>query len=251
MEDDEGVRVIRLAHGKVNALDLELTEALVDHFGQLGEASDVRAVVLTGSARGFSAGVDLRRIVDGGAAYVEQFLPTLADAFVSLFSLPMPVVAAVNGYAIAGGCILAAACDHRVLARGGRIGASELQVGVPFPVAALEVLTHACGRHTEEVVFGGALFSGDDAVRVGLAHEVVDDGVVQRRALEVARSRAAMRSEAYRMAKRQMRGPVLGRIEQNQPLLDPATVEVWASATTAAVIRSHLERVAARSEASA
>ena len=95
MEDDEGVRVIRLAHGKVNALDLELTEALVDHFGQLGEASDVRAVVLTGSARGFSAGVDLRRIVDGGAAYVEQFLPTLADAFVSLFSLPMPVVAAV------------------------------------------------------------------------------------------------------------------------------------------------------------
>ena len=244
VEDDGGVRVVRLAHGKVNALDLELTEALVDHLGQIADASEVRAVVLTGSTRGFSAGVDLRRVVDGGAAYVERFLPALADAFVSLFSLPMPVVAAVNGYAIAGGCILAAACDHRVLGRGGRIGASELQVGVP--VSALEVLTHACGRHTEEVVFGGALFSDDDAVRVGLAHEVVDGDVVLTRALGVAGSLAAMRSDAYRMAKRQMRRPALRRIERDQPLLDPATVEVWASATTAALIRSHLERMAAR-----
>jgi enoyl-CoA hydratase len=155
-------------------------------------------------------------------------------------------VAAVNGYAIAGGCILAAACDHRVLARGGRIGASELHVGVPFPVSALEVLTNACGHHVEEVVFGGALFTDDEAVRVGLAHEIVDGDVVLTRALEVARSRAAMRPDAYRMAKQQMRSSALRRIERDQPLLDPVTVEVWASVPTAAVIRSHLERIAAR-----
>ena len=139
----------------------------------------------------------------------------------------------MNGYAIAGGCILAAACDHRVLARGGRIGASELQVGVPFPVAALEVLTHACGHHVEEVVFGGALFSDDEAIRVGLAHEVVDGDLVLTRALDVAGARAAMRPEAYRMAKQQMRAPALRRIERDQPRFDPATVEVWASTATA------------------
>jgi enoyl-CoA hydratase len=245
VEHDGGVRVVRLAHGKVNALDLELTEALVDHFDHLAEATDVRALVLAGTTRGFSAGVDLRRIVDGGAPYVERFLPALAHAFVSLFNLPMPVVAAVNGYAIAGGCILAAACDHRVLARGGRIGASELQVGVPYPVAALEVLAHACGRHVEEVVFGAALFTDDEAVRVGLAHEVVDGDVVLARALEVARSLAAIGPDAYRMAKQQLRRSTVGRIEQDQPLLDPLTVEVWGSAATAAVIRSHLDRIAA------
>ena len=245
VEHDDGVRVVRLAHGKVNALDLELTEALVDQFDHLADASDVRAVVLTGSARGFSAGVDLRRVVDGGAAYVERFLPALAHAFVSLFSLPVPVVAAVNGYAIAGGCILAAACDYRVLARGARIGASELQVGVPFPVAALEVLAHASGHHVEEVVFRGGLFSDDDAVRVGLAHEIAD-GDVLARALDVARSLAAMRPDAYRMAKQQMRRPTQARIERDQRIFDPATVEVWASAATAAVIGRHLERIAAR-----
>ena len=87
--------------------------------------------------------------------------------------------------------------------------------------------------------------------RAGAAHPNAQIDAVLRRAVDVARSLAAMRSEAYRMAKRQMRRPALRRIEQDQPLLDPATVEVWASATTAAVIRSHLERVAARSEASA
>ena len=246
VEDADGVRAVRLAHGKVNALDLELTEALVEQFDDLAEAADVRAVVLTGTARAFSAGVDLRRVVDGGAAYVERFLPALARAFVSLFSLPMPVVAAVNGYAIAGGCILAAACDHRVVARGGRIGASELQVGVPFPVAALEVLAHACGSHIEEVVLGGALLSDDEALRVGLAHEIVNRDLVLARALDVARSRAALRPDAYRMAKQQVRRPVLARIEQDQPRLDPVTTEVWASASTAAAISSHLERITAR-----
>lgn len=243
---DDGVRVVRIVHGKVNALDLELTEALVDQFDHLADESDVRAVVLTGTGRGFSAGVDLRRAVDDGATYVERFLPSLVQAFVSLFSLPIPAVAAVNGYAIAGGCILAAACDIRVLARGARIGASELQVGVPFPVAALEVLGHACGHHQEEVVFRGALISDEEAVRVGLAHEIVDGGAVLSRALEVARSLAAIRPDAYRMAKQQMRRPALTRIEQDQRSVDPAAFEVWASDATAAVIRGHLERVAGR-----
>ena len=245
-QHDDGVRVVRLAHGKVNALDIELTEALVDQFDHLADDSDVRAVVLMGTARGFSAGIDLRRVLDGGATYGERFMPSLVRTFVSLFSLPVPVVAAVNGYAIAGGCILAAACDIRVLARGARIGASELQVGVPFPVAALEVLGHACGRHQEEVVFRGALFSDEEAVRVGLAHEIVDGDAVLSRALDVARSLAAMRPDAYRMAKQQMRRPVLARIERDQLAFDPATFEVWASGATAAVIRGQLERIAGR-----
>ncbi|MGN9847571.1 enoyl-CoA hydratase/isomerase family protein [Nonomuraea sp. H19] len=108
----DGIGVVRLAHGKVNALDLELCRTIEQTMRDLDdERGPVRAVVVTGAGRVFSAGVDLKRVVDGGAAYVAEFLPALSGAFRSVFDLGKPVVAAVNGHAIAGGCVLAAACD--------------------------------------------------------------------------------------------------------------------------------------------
>src|SRR5205823_10888599 len=94
------ITVVRLAHGKVNAIDLELAEAVTDAVQAAG-VSGARAVVLTGSGRAFSAGVDLRRVVDGGAEYGATFLPALIDMFDAVFRTPIAVVAAVNGYAIA------------------------------------------------------------------------------------------------------------------------------------------------------
>jgi enoyl-CoA hydratase/carnithine racemase len=106
----DGVGVVRLVHGKVNALDLELCRAIEQAMRDLDDVDGVvRAVVVTGTGRVFSAGVDLKRVVDGGAAYVAEFLPALSGAFRSVFDLGKPVVAAVNGHAIAGGCVLAAA----------------------------------------------------------------------------------------------------------------------------------------------
>src|ERR1700728_4888718 len=123
------VAVLRLDHGKVHALDDVLLGDLVAGLDTV-ERSDARALVLTAAGRVFSAGVDLQRVLDGGAEYLETMMPALIAAFVRLFSYPLPVVAAVNGPAIAGGCILACAADRRILIEGGRIGASELLVGV-------------------------------------------------------------------------------------------------------------------------
>ena len=127
------VAILTMNHGKANALDLELCAALVARFEQL-RASSARAVVVTGQGRIFSAGVDLLRLSAGGAAYVRQFLPALHKLYDTVFFFPKPVVAAVNGHAIAGGCVLACCADRRLMARdGGRIGVTELLVGVPFP----------------------------------------------------------------------------------------------------------------------
>ncbi|WP_163451993.1 enoyl-CoA hydratase/isomerase family protein, partial [Escherichia coli] len=82
----------------------------------------------------FSAGVDLLQISDGGLSYVQKFLPALHRMFDTEFDFPKPVVAAVNGHAIAGGCVLASCADKRIAARDvGRIGVTEVLVGVPFP----------------------------------------------------------------------------------------------------------------------
>ena len=134
------IAVLRMRHGKVNALDIELCEHITGRLEELGTSS-VRAVVLTGQAGIFSAGVDLLRALEGDAGYLRDFLPVLRKLFDVAFFYPKPVVAAINGHAIAGGCVLACAADQRLMARGsGRIGVTELLVGLPFPAIALEIM---------------------------------------------------------------------------------------------------------------
>ena len=138
-----GIAIVTMVHGKANALDIEFCDALAAQFEAL-RGSDAKAVVLTGQGRMFSAGVDLIRLSEGGAAYVRRFLPALHRLYDTVFFFPKPVVAAVNGHAIAGGCVLQACADRRIAARdGGRIGVTELLVGVPFPPLAFEIMRFA------------------------------------------------------------------------------------------------------------
>ena len=244
VEEHDAVVVLRLDQGKVHALDDVLLGDLAKSLDAV-ERSDARAVVLTAAGRVFSAGVDLQKVLDGGSAYLERSLPLLISTFTRLFSYPLPVVAAVNGPAIAGGCILACACDRRILVEGGRIGASELLVGVPFPVSALEILRWACGDRTEEVVLSGKLYGSDEAVAVGLAHEIVAADDLLGRALAVAAELGAVAPEAFRLAKAQLRRPAVERIAADAPGFDPEVLGVWASERTAASIRAQVERMSA------
>src|SRR5262249_34374598 len=157
-----------------NALDLELCEAITGTFAEI-DAGSARAIVLTGSGKSFSAGVDLWRLLDAGAAYGRMFLPALVDAFEAVFTAGKPVVGAVNGRAVPGGCILVSGCDRRLMAAGGgRIGVTELPVGVPFPVSALEILRYALGtQRCREAVLAGATYEPEAAVVKGFLDEVV------------------------------------------------------------------------------
>src|SRR5579859_4504181 len=112
-------------------MDLDFCTALTARMADCRDDRSVAAILIIGQSQIFSAGVDLLRIVDGGAEYVRRFLPALGESLQAVFAIEKPVVAAVNGHAIAGGCILASAADHRIMARGpGRIGIPELVVGV-------------------------------------------------------------------------------------------------------------------------
>jgi enoyl-CoA hydratase len=158
-EITNGIAILTLAHGKANALDIEFCDALARHFAELRKA-DVKAVVLTGQGKIFSAGVDLKRLSEGGADYVRQFLPALHGLYEAVFFHPKPVVAAVNGHAIAGGCVLACCADRRIMAReAGRIGVTEILVGVPFPALAFEIVRFAAPpRYLPEFTLSGATF---------------------------------------------------------------------------------------------
>jgi enoyl-CoA hydratase len=239
VEDHDGVAVVRLEHGKVNALDLELLRAITATMSRLVDAP---AAVLTGAGTVFSAGVDLRRIVDGGPAYVREFLPALSDAFLAVFDHPRPVVAAVNGHALAGGCVLAAACDLRLMS-GGTIGLTELLVGVPFPVTPLEIMRFAVGPAVAGLALTGRTMGPDEASRIGLVDTVVEpdellpDAV--HRAAELARTPFAV----YAMTKQQLHRFTRQRIEQLRPVDDRRAAGLWGSEEARAAAAQYLGRL--------
>jgi enoyl-CoA hydratase len=216
--DVEGVpvAVLRMAHGPVNAMDLELCQALAERFRGL-VADPARAVVVTGSDRAFSAGVDLKRCTAGGDEYVEKFLPALADAIRAAFELPKPLVAAVNGPAIAGGCVLAACADVVLMAEGSaRIGVPEMKVGVPFPRIALEVLGAAVGeRGARELVMGAQTYPPERAAQLGLVHDVVPGTELGARAVAAAAALAGdVPPDTFAATKGQLRRAALERTDR-------------------------------------
>jgi enoyl-CoA hydratase len=240
------VTVLRMAHGKANALDLELCNALTARLEEYRQSA-AKALVITGSGRMFSAGVDLLRVADEGAPYVRVFLPAVNRAFETLFSLLKPVVAAVNGHAIAGGCIIACAADHRLMARdGGRVGIPELLVGVPFPVVPLEIMRFAVGPpHLQALVYRGATFSPDEALQHGLVDGVVDPAPLVEQAIAIAQAMAAIPSSAFALTKRQLREPVLERIHVGASI-DALVQNAWASDETLSAIRDYVARTLKR-----
>ncbi|GAA4604702.1 enoyl-CoA hydratase [Actinoplanes octamycinicus] len=247
LDEAGGVAVVRLAHGKVNALDLELLERITATFTEL-DAGPAAAIVFTGAGRAFSAGVDLWRVIDGGAGYVHAFLPALEAAFLAVFSTGKPVVAALNGHAIAGGAILAAACDHRVMADGaGTIGVTELRVGVPFPASALEILGHAYGEpQARRQVLAADTLGPAAALAAGRVDELAPPDGLLDAAVAVARRLAARtRPDTFRLTKAQLQATVRRRLAARSRDLDPQVSHLWVQAVEDGRLREYMASVRA------
>jgi enoyl-CoA hydratase len=237
------VAVMTLAHGKANALDSELCSDIIRRFDVLGPTT-AQAVVLTGRGNIFSAGVDLLRAVDGGAAYLREFLPLLSQALEAVFFYPKPVVAAVNGHAIAGGCVLACAADQRLMALGsGRMGVTELLVGVPFPAAAFEIMRFVTAPQLfEDTIFTGRTYAPEAARERGLVHEVVAPERLLDHAVAVAEALVALSPAAFALTKMQARKTVQDTLQRTGASVDAAVRELWLNPETRARMRDYIAR---------
>jgi enoyl-CoA hydratase len=241
-KDVDGVRVLKLAHGKVSAIDIELGEAIL---AELKAAMDpaVKAVIVTGSGSSFSAGVDLFRVLKDGPEYGRRFLPLLDEFLRATLTFPKPLVAAVNGHAIAGGCILAAACDHRIMVEGnGRIGIPELAVGVPFPALPLQIMAaRVSDGPLRDLVFTGRTVQVDEAKTLGLVDEKCPAGMLMDRATEVAQKLVAIPAGAFALTKEVFYSPILARTAQLADL-NARVVDAWMQQHTYDTIRAYLEK---------
>jgi enoyl-CoA hydratase len=238
---DNGIAVLSMRHGKANALDIEFCDAIAARFAALRQ-SEVKAVVLTGQGRIFSAGVDLVRLSAGGADYIRKFLPALHRLFAAVFFHPKPVVAAINGHAVAGGAVLACCADRRIMA-GGRIGVTELLVGVPFPALALEIVRFAVPpRYLSEFTLSGATYATDAALDRGWIDAVAEPETLMEDALGVAQELALLSPPAFAEVKRQMRATVAERYAASGQATDRTVTDIWCAPEVLSTVRAYVER---------
>jgi enoyl-CoA hydratase len=238
-----GIAIVKMVHGKANALDIELCEAIATQFEAL-RGSDATAVVLTGQGKMFSAGVDLIRLSEGGAAYVRRFLPALHRLYDTVFFFPKPVVAAVNGHAIAGGCVLQACADRRIAARdGGRIGVTELLVGVPFPPLAFEIMRFATPpAFFAETILSGATYPPETALARRMIDELAEPAELLDRAVAAAETLAALPPATFAQTKQQIRQPVTDAMERHGAGVAAASEVIWTAPETLAHIRDYVSK---------
>jgi enoyl-CoA hydratase len=240
---DAGIATITMAHGKANALDIEFCESLTASFAALRQ-SDVKAVILTAQGNIFSAGVDLKRLSAGGVPYVREFLPSLHRLYDAVFFYPKPVIAAVNGHAMAGGAVLVACADRRIMAAGnGRIGITEMLVGVPLPALAFEVVRFAVPhRYLAEFALTGATYPTEAALVKGWIDEVAEPTALITRAQEAAAFYAGLSGEAFAQTKSQVRQAVRERMALSGAATDKSVTEIWTQSATLDRVADYVAR---------
>jgi len=240
---DDELAILTLKNPPVNALSPDFMEAIIAGIDE-AEASDARALIVTGDGIAFSAGANLFLVLDAKAEDIAAGIVTMSHMFERLFRCAKPTVAAVNGHAIAGGAVLTCACDYRVAAAGdAKIGFSELAVGVPFPRWALEILRFAIGsQHVRDLALSARNYSTDEALAMGAIDEVCTANELMERAARAARRLARVPRKTYALTKAALLAPAVENVERLGPEHDEACVALWASAEVQEAIRRFLDR---------
>jgi enoyl-CoA hydratase len=239
-----GVSVLRMAHGPVSAMDPEFLRAFRVILARTAATGD--ALVITGTGKTFCAGADLQRFADGGPDYVAELWPDLSGLFEDLLRYPRPVVAAINGHAIAGGCVIACCADYRLMAAG-TIGVPELKVGLPLPAASLAAIVLTVGPGAAALINGGDTFEPEVAWRRGLVDQVVGPEDLRERAVAAAQRMAAAPAATFWNCKSALRRDVLNGLASPESVAaDAEAHKIWASAEARQAVARYLEATLAR-----
>ena len=188
----DDIALIRLNRPDVrNALNVAVRQQLADHFAALGADATTRCIIITGGEKVFAGGADLRDMVDRSP--VDLLLRHSERLWQPIASCPKPVIAAVNGYAVGGGCELAMLADIIVAGEGASFGQPEIRVGIMPGAGGTQRLTRAVGKfRAMRMLLTGEPVPARDALAMGLVSEVVPDADVLDTALRIAKTIAAM-----------------------------------------------------------
>jgi enoyl-CoA hydratase/carnithine racemase len=247
IERDGDVAIVRLEAGRANAMNLDFLgrlEALV------GEAASAKAVVLTGQDKFFAAGLDLPSIIDLDRGALRAFMRRFDEAMLKVFELPVPVVAAINGHAVAGGYVLALQADLRIAVDrdGVRIGLNEAQIGLGLPPIVIEPLrAQLPPTSLPRVALLGELFNPREALAVGLVHDLACEGEVVQKALFRAQALAGLPGAGIAHLKAGLRRPVAALVRANADAEAERWLDTWFAPETRGVLRAAVAKLKPKS----
>ena len=210
----------------MNALSRALLEAVWAEIEKAAVRREVRALIIAGGPKAFCAGADLKERKDMSPTEVRTFLRRIKGIMDLVERVPMPTIAAIEGFAFGGGCELALACDLRILGRGATIGLTETALGIIPGAGGTQRLPRLIGpSKAKELIFTARKLNADDALGYGLANHVVDAGGALDKALAIAGEIAANAPIAVEAAKAAIDGGLSTGISEGL-LLEARSYEV-------------------------
>lgn len=244
---EEHVATIVMNEGKGNSFDPAMVRRIRETVGEAGRQG-ARAAVLTGAGSIFSAGLNLPVLSAMERGDLRAFILDFTDMLIELASAPFPLVAAINGHAIAGGAILAFACDYRLMARDDyRIGLNEVDLGIRYPTAALELALHVLPKPSyADVILLGRLMGPEEAQAYGMVHQLADSKLLVQSARTVAFELATKPGAAVASLKADLARDLLARVRERRESSAEEFLDSWFSAQTRERVRAVCESLAAR-----
>jgi len=205
--------MLMLNRPPANAISAEFLAALGAQCKAAGDDENVRALIVAGNGKFFSGGLDLKE-ASSSASRVGNLAGSQDDGLFRLWTLPKPTVAMVNGHAIAGGVIIALACDFRITQVGNqRFGLNEVALGLAFPRGAFEIARLALSnQQLRWTMLEAGLFDVDRAREMGIVDAIVEPAGLEARCIEVAKRLGANGRLAYAHTKHRIQAEAVARV---------------------------------------
>ncbi len=235
------IGIITMSRGKVNALNGEMVDQIHECLLKAESDDTVRALILTGSGKFFTFGFDIPAFMTFSREEFSGYLEKFTNLYARIFGFPKPVIAALNGHTIAGGCMMATACDYRIMVKGkAKISLNEITFGSSVFAGNTSILMYCTGtRNAQEILYSGKMYSAEEALGLGLVDLVTSEEDLPVRTEIVAREFASKDPVAFRSIKELLRKPVLEEIIRSEAQSIKNFVEIWYSDST----RKHLDLI--------
>lgn len=237
--------IITLNRGKSNALNREMIKELNDILTHIDEDDAIGGVLITGRESFFSAGLDLIELYDYNEEEVLSFWKLFLTFTANLAAFKKPMVAAINGHSPAGGCVIALACDARVMAEGKFIiGLNEVPVGIIVPKSIFELYAFWIGQaNAARSLLEGKLFSPEEALQAGLVDELVKPESILTAAERKVRKYMAFEANTWQQSKKNIRQELTRSLAADQSAALEVMLKQWWSPATRSILKTIIDNL--------
>jgi len=237
--------IVTLDKGKSNALNREMITELNDLFLNISTDPNIGGVILTGKDQFFSAGLDLFELYHYSESEAESFWHLFLDFVATITAFRKPMVAAINGHSPAGGCVIALACDYRIMAEGKFIvGLNEVPVGIIVPNSIFKLYSFWLGQASaNRNLLEGKLFSPDEALQAGLVDELVNGASILTAAERKIRKYMAMEANTWSASKLNIRKDLIAATAADQQDELDLMLQQWWSQGTRSILKSIIDNL--------